>query len=291
MAEIARLSGCSNWLNLEFVEREWTPSELMKLGIRLHLAGLSLSNTVSELEKFDVERSRKAIHDWIQKADLQPASDASPDQIPLDETVIRINGQQFWLYAAVDPKTNEFLHLRQFTATITALTQRFLHELRERYDVEDAEFLVDHAQHLAAVLRRSGLRFQPVRHGDRNSVEHIFREIKNVLPRSVTISATSIHQPPKRGSKPSQSGGIRLTKHDGPHDPNPYRKARPTSSGNYPVRRIGRGPIDRRIERVILERVTSVPREVLETEPDIMDDDDVPLERSVTNAPHPIPHH
>lgn len=57
MAEITRLSGCSNWLELAFVEREWTPSELMKFGIRLHLAGLSLSNTLSELGKFGVEQS------------------------------------------------------------------------------------------------------------------------------------------------------------------------------------------------------------------------------------------
>ncbi len=64
----------------------------MTLGIRLHLAGLSLSNTISELEKSSVQRSRKAVHDWVQKADLRPASDASPDHIALDETVIRVNG-------------------------------------------------------------------------------------------------------------------------------------------------------------------------------------------------------
>ena len=46
MAEITRLSGHSDWIELDFVERERTPSELMKLGIRLHLAGLSLSNTI-----------------------------------------------------------------------------------------------------------------------------------------------------------------------------------------------------------------------------------------------------
>jgi putative transposase len=174
MAEIARLSGCSDWINLDFVERERTPRELMELGIRLHLAGLSLSNTVSELEKFGVQRSRKAVHDWVQKADLQPANNASPDQIAVDETVIRINGQQFWLYAAVNPESNEFLHLRLFTTTTTALTQQFLHELREKHDVENAEFLVDNAHHLAAALQRAGLRFQTIRHGNRNAVERIF---------------------------------------------------------------------------------------------------------------------
>ena len=114
MAEITRLSGCSDWLELDFVDRERTPRELMKLGIRLHLAGLSLSNTISELEKFGVQRSRKAVHDWVQKADLQPASDASPDHIALDGTVIRVNGRQYWLYAAVDPETKKFLHIPYF---------------------------------------------------------------------------------------------------------------------------------------------------------------------------------
>ncbi|MFC7200685.1 IS6 family transposase [Halospeciosus flavus] len=194
MAEITRLSGCSEWIELDFVERERTPSELMKLGIRLHLAGLSLSNTVLKLERFGVERSRKAIHDWVQKADLQPASDASPDQVALDETVIRINGQQFWLYAAVDPKTNKFLHLRLFTTTTTSLTQKFLRELREKHDVEDAVFLVDHAQHLVSALQRVGLRFQTVQHGNRNAVERVFREVKR---RTSSFSNSFSHVDPE----------------------------------------------------------------------------------------------
>jgi len=93
MAKITRFSSCSDWLELDFVKRERTPSELMKLGIRLYLAGLSLSNTVSEIEKFGVQSSRKAVHDWVQKADLRPTNNACPDHIALDETVIRINGQ------------------------------------------------------------------------------------------------------------------------------------------------------------------------------------------------------
>jgi len=91
--------------------------------------------------------------------------------------VIRINGQQYWLYAAVDPETNKFLHLRLFTTTTIALTQKFLRELRAKHDVSEAVFLVDHAHHLSAALNRTG-RFQTVRHGNRNAVERVFREIK-----------------------------------------------------------------------------------------------------------------
>jgi putative transposase len=178
MAEITRLSGCSEWIDLSFVERERTPRRLMDLGIRLHLAGLSLLNRINKLDKFGVKRSRKAVYDWVQKADLQPASGTSPNQVAVDETMIRINDQQYWLYAAVNPKTNELLHVRLFSATTTALTQIFLRELRQKHDVDDALFLVDAAPHLKSAVHRAGLRVQVNRHGNRNSVERVFREVK-----------------------------------------------------------------------------------------------------------------
>ena len=80
----------------------------MKLGIQMHMAGLSLSNTISVLDKLGVQRSRKAVHDWVQKADLQPDGGETPNKVALEESVIRINDQQYWLYAAVDPDTNNF---------------------------------------------------------------------------------------------------------------------------------------------------------------------------------------
>ena len=62
MPENARLNGCLDEIELGFVEREATPKLLMKLGIQLHLAGLSLSNTVSILEIFGVERARLTVY-------------------------------------------------------------------------------------------------------------------------------------------------------------------------------------------------------------------------------------
>lgn len=86
-------------------------------------------------------------HDRVQKADLQSESDRSPNQIALDETVIRINGQQFWLYAAADPAANDLRHVHLSSTTATALTELFLRELRDKHDVETAVFLVDGAQY------------------------------------------------------------------------------------------------------------------------------------------------
>ncbi|RLM62785.1 IS6 family transposase, partial [Halorubrum sp. Atlit-26R] len=51
MPKTARLTECTEWIDLEFVERERTPREIIEKGIRHHLAGLSLSNTVILLEE------------------------------------------------------------------------------------------------------------------------------------------------------------------------------------------------------------------------------------------------
>jgi len=101
MAELDRLSDSTEWIDLEFVERERTPEQIVEVGIQLHLAGLSLSNTKQYLEELGVERSRTAIHNWVQKADLQPPSDGAPNQIVIDETVIQINDERHWLYAVL----------------------------------------------------------------------------------------------------------------------------------------------------------------------------------------------
>jgi transposase-like protein len=178
MAEIRRLTGDSDASELGFVERERTPSEAMQLGIQIHLGGVSLSDTVSILETYGVDRSRKAVHDWVHKADLQPTPGRAPNQVALDETVIRVNDEQYWLYAAIDTDTNEYLHVRLFSTYNSGVASIFLGELKQKHDVEDAEFLVDGAPWLHAALHRHGLRFQHVTHGNRNAVERVFKELK-----------------------------------------------------------------------------------------------------------------
>ncbi len=121
MPENASLNGCLGEIDLDFIEREATPQFLMKLSIQLHLAGLSLSNTVRVLEVFGVQRARSTVHNWVHKADLQPEAGKNPDHIAVDETVIQLNGEKYWLYAAVDPETNELLHTTLEPTTNTVL--------------------------------------------------------------------------------------------------------------------------------------------------------------------------
>ena len=77
------------------------------------------------------------------KAELQPESGRSPDHVAVDETVIQLNDEQYWLYAAVDPDTNELLHTALEPTTDKGIAHAFFAELREKHDVEDAVFLVD----------------------------------------------------------------------------------------------------------------------------------------------------
>jgi putative transposase len=178
MPETDRLSGGTGWVELEFPERERTSEPIVEVGIQLHLGGLSLSNTKRELERLGVERSRTAIHNWVQKADLQPADDESPDRVALDQKAIRINDEQYWLYAAIDPETNRILHSRLFPTYTIPIAQEFLTELAAKHDVEDAMFLTDDADDLIGGLRRENYSYRVEQHGFRNAVERVFREVE-----------------------------------------------------------------------------------------------------------------
>jgi putative transposase len=178
MAEFERISGLTSWIDLDFVERERTPREIIEIGIQLRFAYLSLLNTKYILEMLGVERSRAAIHNRVQKADVQPDSDAEPNHIAVDETVILVNDQRQWLYAAVDPTTNEFLDIRLFQTQTTQLTVLFLRELRDKQQLEQAMFLIDGATHLASAFDRLGLEFRAEKHENRNNTERIHRKVK-----------------------------------------------------------------------------------------------------------------
>jgi len=178
MTKNARPSKDIDAIELGFVEREATPKFAMKLGIQMHLAGLSLSNTVSVLESLGVERVRSTVHTWVHKADLQPDNDMNPNQVAVDETMIRLNGDWYWLYMAVNPDTNDVLHTKLQPTRNHYTAKEFMLELVEKHDLNESMFLVDGLPSLHHACRHYSLRFQVTKHGNRNSVERVFREVK-----------------------------------------------------------------------------------------------------------------
>lgn len=135
MTEFGRLSDIVDQIELDFVEQEVAPEVLMKLSIHLYLSGLLLSNIVRSLEIFDVKRARSTVHNWIHKDDLQPTSGKNPNHVAVDETVIQLNDEQYWLYAAVDAETNELLHTTLEPTRNTMIAQVFLPEVGDKYVV------------------------------------------------------------------------------------------------------------------------------------------------------------
>ena len=62
-----------------FVEQEATPQPLINLGIHLHVAGSSLSDTFSVLDAFGGKRRGFTHYKWIRRADLQPRDGRFPN--------------------------------------------------------------------------------------------------------------------------------------------------------------------------------------------------------------------
>ena len=92
--------------------------------------------------------------------------------------MIQLDDEHYWLYAAVDPESNDLLHTKLEPARTNVIADQFFAELREKHDVDDAIFLVDGAAPLQRACDKHDLDFRYERHGNRNSVERVFREVK-----------------------------------------------------------------------------------------------------------------
>lgn len=104
--------------------------------------------------------------------------------------MIHLDDERHWLYGAVDPETDEFPHVRLLQTWTTERTMLFLCELETKVPVNHATILVEDATHLKAALDRLVFRFPLCRHGKRNAVERVFREVKR---RISTFSNTFDH--------------------------------------------------------------------------------------------------
>jgi transposase-like protein len=109
---------------------------------------------------FVFQLSCTTVHNWVHVAALQPEDSRSPGHIRVDETVNRLNDEQYWLYAAVDAKTNKLLHSK-LSPTVTGLpAQSCLTELQENHDVNGALFLINGSKSLQAVCNRQVFDFR-----------------------------------------------------------------------------------------------------------------------------------
>ena len=66
-----------------------------------------------------------------------------PSRVAVDETAVKINGEQSWLYAATEVDTKLILDVAVFGRYGTGPAAAFLHGLTEKHDCSEPVFLVD----------------------------------------------------------------------------------------------------------------------------------------------------
>ncbi|MBA3284646.1 MAG: IS6 family transposase [Nitrosopumilus sp.] len=92
--------------------RNRTPSEYVGYGLYLCFSGLSLRRVSERLSCF-IKRDHVSIWNWIRKYKPQRISTKKRKicEFIVDETVIKIGSEYFWLWVAIDLKTKRILAL------------------------------------------------------------------------------------------------------------------------------------------------------------------------------------
>ncbi len=169
--------------NLECWENERTATPVRAFAVRLHATGCSLRETKAILRPFGVKRSHQAIFQWVHRlADsVSDPPSAAPTRVAVDETAVKINGEWFWVYAAIDTETKLLLGIDVFDQHGTDQAASFLSGLVEKHDLSDAVFLVDGYGYRTALFR-IGLSGH-LDYTERNLIEKWFHTLKQRIDR------------------------------------------------------------------------------------------------------------
>ena len=193
----------------EVWENERTPTPVRVFGVRLHSMGLSVREVAAVLRILGVDRSHGAVWNWTHDLAESPADPptAEPSRVAVDEKQIEVDGEEKWLYAAIDTESKLLLEIDVYSRRGTDPAAAFLHRLTEKHDVSDAEFLVDGGGYLTALFRH-GLSGQ-LDYTERNHIEKWFQTVSIRIDRFHSFW---------RGSQSSARRWLRRFRHHYNHD-------------------------------------------------------------------------
>ena len=100
-----------------------------------------------------------------------------PAVLLMDETVIKQRGEEFVLFAAVDPETHHLIHASVAPSRNYLTTRRFLTEIAELYGRAPPIVVTDGASY-GSVFTRLGVTRIIRRHSVRNRIERWIQELK-----------------------------------------------------------------------------------------------------------------
>ena len=105
----------------------------------------------------------------------------SPSRVAVDEKQIEVDGEKKWLYAAIHIDSRLLFEVDVFSRRGTDPAAAFLHRLTDKHNIADAEFLVDAAGYLTALVRRelSG----QLNYRERNHIEKWFHTVTMLIDR------------------------------------------------------------------------------------------------------------
>jgi putative transposase len=140
-------------------EKNRVPVELRILGLAFYIQLSSLRRAAKVLS--EVRRvSKTAVWKWVRK--LGEKVSIEPPRIvrrliALDETCVKANGSEYWVYTAIDVDRNDIISMRVFPSRSLLATKLFIEEVL-KYCEGEPSFTVDSAPWLTAALKELGLR-------------------------------------------------------------------------------------------------------------------------------------
>jgi len=113
---------------LRLFERNKFPLRLKVLGLAMYFQISSLRRAARVLSEY-YSVSKTAVWKWIVKLRerLQIASERRVRRfIAVDETCVNVNGEQYWVYSALDIDQNELISMRVYPARNSLTTESFI---------------------------------------------------------------------------------------------------------------------------------------------------------------------
>ena len=146
---------------LKIFERNKVPLEIKILGIAIYVQTSSVRRTAKILSELH-SVSHNAVHKWIKKfKERLPIITEKKRRklIAIDETVVKANGEKYYVYAAIDVERNELILMRVYPSRNYLTTKLFISEVL-KYCENKPKFVVDKAPWLIKALESLGLDFE-----------------------------------------------------------------------------------------------------------------------------------
>jgi putative transposase len=134
------------------------PLELKVLGLYVQLSSLRrVARALSEVHRV----SKTAVWKWVRK--FSERVNVKPSRmfrrlIALDEACVKVNGLEYWVYAALDADGNEILSMRVYPSRNGLAAEQFICEVLKYCDGKPT-FIVDNAPWLKQALEEMGLTY------------------------------------------------------------------------------------------------------------------------------------